>query len=130
MLAGFSHTSPIILRVAFGEERKQGESEAGTVRKFENRGRVGEWPTPSGKHFTRFVIRPIVQEPDGRFLGSRKYEGDCLAGRQFPHGLRFAMRGDRGQGKTEGETVRKSFRFPEPGGLCHGESCRYSMRTP
>lgn len=37
MLAGFSHTSPIDLRVAFGEERKQGESEAATVRKFGGR---------------------------------------------------------------------------------------------
>jgi hypothetical protein len=54
-------------------------------------------------------------------LGSRKYEGDCLAGRQSPHVFRLAMRGDRGQGKTEGETVRKSFRSPEKVRLCQGE---------
>lgn len=40
-------------------------------------------------------------------LGSRKCEGDCLAGRQSPHVFRLAMWGDRGQGKTEGETVQK-----------------------
>ncbi len=33
MMAGFSHTSPIVFRVAFAGERKQGKSEAGTVRK-------------------------------------------------------------------------------------------------
>jgi hypothetical protein len=63
-------------------------------------------------------------------LGSRKYEGDCLAGRQSPHAFRLAMRGDRGQGKTEGETVRKSFRFPERVKLCLGEVAGVPSGTP